>query len=111
MAELAGTITKTAEFDVRAADVEAALGAIGAFVAAIVHDEPGTRLYTTMSRGDDPVHFLHLMVFRDERAEAIHRSSDAVQRFTDVLYPLTIDGVRFTDFDLVASTPLGAFSD
>lgn len=37
------------------------------------------------------------MRFRDAAAAERQRTSAAVKRFTDVLYPDTVDGVQFTD--------------
>jgi quinol monooxygenase YgiN len=99
-------ISKTARFAVRRQDLDVAADAVRTFVAYLSENEPGTRLYATFTRGDDPVEFLHLMVFRDEVAESTHRESAAVRRFTDILYPVTADGVRFDDFELLATTPL-----
>jgi len=75
-------------------------------VDRITADEPGTRLYATFTSGDDPIEFLHVMVFGDEPAERLHRNSEAVREFVGVLYPITIDGVRFDDLQLLASAPL-----
>lgn len=100
------TVSKTARFAVRPSDLSVATSAVEEFVARIEATEPGTLLYATFMSGADPIDFLHVMVFSDETAETAHRSSDAVGRFTDVLYPVTIDGVRFDDQDLLATTSL-----
>jgi quinol monooxygenase YgiN len=96
--------SKTARFAVRRADARPVRGAIEAFVEAIEANEPGTLTYLAFSRGDDPVEFLHVMTFRDLDAEAVHRSTAAVLRFTGIVYPLTIDGVTFDDWVPVAGT-------
>ena len=44
---------------------------------------------------------LHLFVFENEAAENLHANSDAVKRFTDALYPQTVDGVTFERFSSV----------
>ena len=100
------SISKTARFRVRAAHAGEAIEAIETFVRAIEADEPATRLYATFRREGDPIEFLHVMVFEDSKAEKRHRSSSAVRRFTDVLYPITVDGVRFDDWSLIATTRL-----
>lgn len=51
---------------------------------------------------EEPARFTHLMVFADEAAEQIHPSSEPVQRFTSVLYPLCTEPVAFERFTLVA---------
>jgi quinol monooxygenase YgiN len=53
---------------------------------------------------EDLTSFLHFFIFEDEAAMNIHRNSDAVRRFTDVLYPETLALVEFTEYTLVIST-------
>jgi len=61
-------------------------------------------LYTSWRDVEDPNAFLHVMAFVDEAAEQAHRTSAAVQRFVEILYPETLDGVTFTDYTPDAST-------
>ena len=96
-------IHMTAEFRARPGSVERCVAAIRDFVAAIARDEPGTRHYVAWQDERDPVHFLHHFIFADEAAEQRHRASDAVRRFTAVLYPETVSGVHFTRYPEVAS--------
>jgi hypothetical protein len=56
-----------------------------------------------MPETEDVTTFMHFFIFDDAPAEEIHRTSAGVQRFTDILYPETLDGVVFTDYTLVAS--------
>ena len=64
-------------------------------------NEPGTKLYLSLQDQADPTRFLHVMIFEDEVAEDLHANSEAVKRFTDVLYPETVDGVTFNRFTAV----------
>jgi quinol monooxygenase YgiN len=96
------TIQKTAEFRVRPETLPACLAAIRELVATVHAQEPGTRLYVSFQDPADETHFLHVMIFEDGRAEEPHRSSAWVKKFVGVLYPCTVDGVRFTDWGLVA---------
>ena len=41
------------------------------------------------------------MMFEDEAAENIHANSEAVDRFTGILYPETVDGVTFERYTAV----------
>jgi hypothetical protein len=41
-------------------------------------------------------------IFEDEAAEEVHTTSKAVDRFTGILYPETVDGVAFD-----RSSPVG----
>ena len=97
-------IYKTASFDVRPGLVTQAQAWIVEFVDYIKGNEPETRLYVSLQKKTDSTSFVHVMVFADEAAEENHRSSGAVKRFTDELYPLTVDGVKFVDYEEVAST-------
>ncbi len=42
------------------------------------------------------------MIFEDEAAEDANANSEAVGRFTDLLYPLCTEPVRFERFSLIA---------
>ena len=96
-------IHMTAEYRVRPGSVERCQVAIREFIDAIARDERGTRHYGAWQDERDPVHFLHHFVFEDEAAEQRHRASEAVRRFTAVLYPETVSGVHFTRYREVAS--------
>lgn len=98
------SIVKTAEFTVRPEAVDEGKAAIAAFVAAVAAGEEGTQLYSSFQQADEPTRFLHVMVFDYEEAEARHRGSEWVKRFTDALYPLTEQPPTFTDYVGVAST-------
>jgi hypothetical protein len=52
---------------------------------------------------DEPTRFVHLIEFENEAARETHANSDAVNRFTSVLYPRTIDGVEFTTFEEISA--------
>jgi quinol monooxygenase YgiN len=81
------TIRKTASFTVAEDRVGEALEAIRVFVSH-AQSEPGTLVYESWRSAHRPTELLHFMAFADERAENAHRPSDAVEGFTDVLYPL-----------------------
>ena len=97
-------IYKTAHFRVRSDSLETAKQAVREFVEYIKNYEPGTMIYTSVQNADDETSFVHFMGFVDTEAEEKHRTSDAVRRFTDILYPLTLDGVEFKDYTLCATT-------
>lgn len=96
-------ICKTARFAVRPEALEACKQAIRELVLHIKASEPGTRLYLSLQEQADPTRFRHVMIFDDEAAEGRHRSSDAVKKFTGVIYPATLQGVEFTTYAQIAS--------
>ena len=99
------TIHKTARFRVKPESLAVCQEAVRVFVAAVAANEPGTRLYLALQAGEGPTRFLHYFTFDDAAAEERHRASDAVQRFTSILYPeLLHGGVTFTDYSLLATT-------
>lgn len=97
-------IYKTAHFQVQADQLEAAKSAVQSFVEYIRANEADTLIYSSVQSAEDETRFLHFMAFRNAAAEEQHRTSEAVQRFVAVLYPLTVEGVEFRDYQLCAST-------
>lgn len=97
-------IHQTARFKVRPEAREKCERAIREFVAYVKANEPGTRLYVSLQHTDDPTSFLHYFIFDDEAARNRHANSDAVNRFTAVLYPETLAPVEFTEYTVLAST-------
>lgn len=96
-------IYMTARFQVRPGSVETCRQAIRDFIDHIRAEESGTELYMSLANSKDPTHFLHVFWFTNEEAQQVHRTSDAVARFTSILYPETVAGVEFTTYELVAS--------
>ena len=103
-AEMVAMIHKTATFQVRRDGLDKAVAVISEFVDYVRANEPGTLRYDSLQERDDPTKFVHVFTFRDAKAEDIHSGSAAVKRFTDVLYPLCVEPVQFTDFVMVATT-------
>ncbi|HEX9922053.1 MAG TPA: antibiotic biosynthesis monooxygenase [Anaerolineae bacterium] len=95
---------KTARFKIKPGSEEICKQAIREFVAHIKANEPGTILYSALQKAENPNSFMHYFIFKDTTAEEVHRTSAAVTRFTDILYPETVDGVVFTDYGMIAST-------
>jgi quinol monooxygenase YgiN len=95
-------IAKTAAFAVRPESLARCEEVIRRFVDDVTSDEAGTRVYMSLRERRDPTHFVHVMVFEDEAAEAAHRDAERTHRFTAALYPHTLEGVAFTDCSLVA---------
>ena len=98
-------IYQTAHYQVTPDGVGPVTAAIADFVAYVVANEPGSRMYSAWQQRDDPTRFVHLFIFEDEAAQHAHGSSDAVRRFEEVYTPFLAAGpVVFTDYLLVAST-------
>jgi len=98
------TIHQTAYFVVRDDAQEFCQKAVGDFVDYVREHEPDTLLYTALQEKENPNHFLHYFIFRDEIARDLHANSDAVNHFTSILYPNLVAPVEFTEYNLFAST-------
>jgi quinol monooxygenase YgiN len=97
-------IHMTARFEVQGEALEVCKQAIQEFVDYVRANEPDTIRYTSLQEKENPRRFLHYFIFRDEKAREIHSSSDAVNRFTSVLYPNLVAPVEFTEYSNFAST-------
>lgn len=94
-----------AEYRVRESGIEQVKQAIEAFLPHIRANEPGTRVYAAWQKQDDPTCFVHIFVFEDEAAHAVHGASAAVKAFEAAYGPELLDGapVVFTDYNLIAA--------
>ena len=97
-------IHQTAYFVVRDDSREVCEKAIREFVEYVRVNEPDTLLYTSLQEKENSNHFLHYFIFRDEKARDLHANSEAVNRFTSVLYPNLIAPVEFTEYNFFEST-------
>ena len=97
-------VYQSAYFVVRDDALKICEEAIREFVAYVGDNEPDTLLYTSLQEKENPNHFLHYFIFRDEKARDLHASSEAVSRFTSILYPNLVATVEFTDYQLFATT-------
>ena len=97
-------IYMTARFEVQKEVLEICRQTIQEFVDYVRANEPDTILYTSLQEKENPTRFLHYFLFRDEKAREIHSNSDAVNRFTSVLYPNLVAPVEFTEYVVFANT-------
>ena len=97
-------IHQTAYFVVRDDALEICQKAIREFVDYVRQNEPETLLYTSLQEKENPNHFLHYFIFRDENARHRHSNSEAVNHFTGILYPNLVAPVEFTEYDVFANT-------
>jgi quinol monooxygenase YgiN len=91
-------IRQLARYQVRPEALERVLAAIHEFVAYLRTNEPGTLRYEVWQEVADPTRFVHIFVFRDAEADKIHSESEAVKKFSGVLYPECLAPVEFIDY-------------
>lgn len=97
-------IHQTAYFVVRDDARDVCEKAIREFVDYVRENEPDTLLYSSLQETENPNHFLHYFIFRDDNARDRHANSEAVNRFTEVLYPNLVAPVEFTEYQVFVST-------
>ena len=78
--------------------------AIREFVNYVRDHEPDTLLYTSLQEKEQPNHFWHYFIFRDEVARDHHAHSEAVKHFTGILYSNLVAPVEFTEYQLFTTT-------
>ncbi|HET9406937.1 MAG TPA: antibiotic biosynthesis monooxygenase family protein [Candidatus Sulfotelmatobacter sp.] len=96
-------IYQTGGYRVKSSAVDKVKKAIKEFVAYVQANEPGTQMYLAWQQEDDPTHFLHLFIFKDEAAQKLHGQSEAVKRFESIYSPELVGGdVVFTDYEMIS---------
>jgi quinol monooxygenase YgiN len=98
------TIYMTAKFEVKQEALDICKQVIQEFVEYVRANEPDTLLYTSLQENKNPTRFLHYFIFRDENARELHSSSEAVNRFTSILYPNLVTPVEFAEYIVFANT-------
>ncbi len=93
----------TAQYQVRLDALAVCKAAITEFIEA-VRQEPGTLEYSAWQERANPTRFLHYFVFKNPTARDRHATSEAVKRFTGILYANIVAPVEFTEYEVVAST-------
>jgi len=97
-------IYMTARFEVQNEAMDVCELAIQDFVNYVRANEPNTILYISLQEKENPRRFLHYFIFRDQNAREIHSNSDAVNRFTSILYSNLVAPVEFTEYSMFVST-------
>jgi quinol monooxygenase YgiN len=96
-------ILMTAHYQVRPHAVDRCKKAIQLLVNHVKENEKETLFYMAQQEKLNPYSFLHIMVFKDEVALTLHRSSEAAENFVKVLYPETIDPLEFKEYNITAT--------
>ena len=96
-------IIMTARQQVRTQSIDRCKEAIKNLVTYVKENEKGTLYYIANQEKLNPYSFLHVMVFKDEVALTLHRSSKAAENFVKVLYPETIDPLEFKEYIMTAT--------
>jgi quinol monooxygenase YgiN len=92
-----------ARYRVKRGKVDETRRAVADFVQSVGRKEAGTLLYEAYQE-EDGVTFVHLMAFRDDKAQEEHRRSAYLRKFVQMLFPCCDEGPVFTDLRLLAST-------
>jgi quinol monooxygenase YgiN len=92
-------IIMTARYQVRPQSIDRCKQAIINLVEYVKENEKGTLYYIANQEKLNPYTFLHTMIFKDEVALTMHRSSEAAEKFVNVIYPAAIDPLEFKEYN------------
>jgi quinol monooxygenase YgiN len=95
-------IHETARYRVKPEAREKCEAAVREFIEYIGKHEPGTLVYTSLQEAEDATSFLHYYIFADEAARDRHGNGAGAKGFTDILYPVLVGDVEFTEYLVVA---------
>lgn len=84
-------------FEVKPQFLEQAKNLVTYFVLSVRAHEPGTVLYSSFQDADNPCVFTHIMIFKNEEVQQVHRNSNYVMDFTKGLYPICLREPNFKD--------------
>ena len=93
----------TARYQVRPQTIDKCKKAIKNLVDYVKENEKGTLFYIAKQEKLNPYAFLHTMVFKDEVALTLHRSSEAAEKFVNIVYPSAIDPLEFKEYVGIAN--------
>jgi len=88
-------------YKVKKSKVETAKILINEFIDGIRNNEPDTVFYHAFQDPANPSDFLHIMTFKNELAEELHKNSSYCHKFTEELYPLCEKEPIFESIDLL----------
>ena len=98
-------IILTARYQVRPHNIDQCKQAIKNLVEYVKENEKGTLYYIANQEILNPYAFLHMMIFQDDVALTMHRSSEAAERFVNIVYPSIIDPIEFKEYKEIAQNP------
>jgi quinol monooxygenase YgiN len=96
-------ITKIVRYRVKKKKLPKVKKTLVDFVAEIKTNEAGIDFYEVFQEKNDPTVFVHVMTFKDKKAERAHAKSTHVQKLIKTLYPTCKEEPEFTDLKLVKS--------
>jgi len=90
-------------FKVKREHIDEAKKIIIEFIKQIKEQEPGTLFYRCFQEKSDDSSFVHVMTFRNEEDEEIHRHTKYVKNFINRLYPICEKEPEFSELNLICS--------
>ncbi len=98
-------IIMTARYQVRPNKLDMCKQAVKNLIEYVIENETGTLYYIATQEILNPYAFLHMMIFQDDVALTMHRSSEAAERFVNIVYPSTIDPIEFKEYKEIIQNP------
>lgn len=98
-------IYDTLRYTVRGGTVQGCKEAVRELVEHVKKNEPGTVFYLALQEDRQENKFVHIGAFESHDARTRHRNSEAMRLFRDLIYPVTIDGLGFTEQTVVDRLP------
>jgi quinol monooxygenase YgiN len=96
-------ILKIARFETKPDARSSIEAAVRAFAEGVARELGGTS-WTTYREKSHPDRWVSLIWAASEEADARHRNAAVTRKFVEALYPEVIGEVRFTEYEIVASS-------
>ena len=75
------------EYTVKKSKIKSVIELVDKFIDGIRNNEPETIIYHSYQDTANTANFIHLMTFKNENAERLHRDSSYCQKFLEELVP------------------------
>ena len=89
------------EYTVKKSEIKRVIELVDKFIDGIRNNEPETIIYHSYQDSKNSASFIHIMTFKNEQAEHLHKDSSYCQKFTEELLPFCEKAPEYIPMNLI----------